>query len=359
MSQITVDVKHHQYPIYIDSNLINRADLFTSHIVSNQVFVITNETLSNLYLDSLEKSLSEFDVSVFKIQDGERFKSFETFQSIIDELISGNFRRNATIVALGGGVVGDIAGFSAACYQRGIPFIQIPTTLLAMVDSSVGGKTAINHPLAKNMVGAFYQPQAVIADIQCLTTLPDREFSAGMAEVIKYGLIYDPELLDFLERQVLAIRGKEPEALTHIIRRSCEIKAKIVGEDEKEKGVRAILNLGHTFGHAIEKVGGYTEFLHGEAVAIGTCMAMSLALEHSKVSAEYCRRVCRVFENYDLPTRVTDQYDDSELLSAMRHDKKNQSTKITLVVPDGEGRVVVSDQFDDLEILKAIRSRMT
>ena len=225
--------------------------------------------------------------------------------------------------------MGDISGFVASCYQRGIPFIQVPTTLLAMVDSSVGGKTAINHPQAKNMVGAFYQPEAVIVDLDCLNTLPAREFAAGMAEVIKYGLIYDFALFQYLEANVQAIKSKQPEHLQKIISQCCSIKAEVVQQDEKEKGIRGILNLGHTFGHAIEKAGDYQRFLHGEAVAIGICMAFEMAKNDGIISSDYLNRVLNLFKQFDLPTLLSGEYSVDSLLETMRHDKKNKTEKIT------------------------------
>ncbi|WP_144392982.1 3-dehydroquinate synthase [Pleionea sediminis] len=358
MAQLTVDVKHHRYPIFIDNTILSQAEFFKPYIQSTQVFVITNETVGGLYLSKLNSVLDNYEVSTYFMPDGEAYKSFDTFQSIIEALIKNGLRRNATIIALGGGVVGDMAGFSAACYQRGIPFIQVPTTLLAMVDSSVGGKTAINHPLAKNMVGAFYQPQAVVVDLDCLYTLPAREFAAGMAEVIKYGLIRDSEFLEYLEMQSTEILSKNSDALSNIVKVSCAIKAKIVELDETEQGLRGILNLGHTFGHAIEKAGAYEDFLHGEAVAIGTCMVMALAEDKGLITAEYFQRVCSLYRTYNLPTTIPKTFKISELLSTMRHDKKNQSSNITLVVPVGVGKVEITERFCESDIKQAIGSRM-
>ncbi len=358
MKQVSVGLGSRSYPITIGTDLLNQNKLFSPHIASDQVFLITNSTVSDLYLDQIKAVLTDRQLTVFEMGDGESFKSFDTFHSIIESMIRAHCRRNVTVIALGGGVVGDMAGFSAACYQRGVPFIQVPTTLLAMVDSSVGGKTAINHSLAKNMVGAFYQPQAVIADLNCLATLPPREFAAGMAEVIKYGLIYDYEFFKYLEQKVAAVRKREPDVLATIVARCCEIKAEVVQQDEREEGIRGILNLGHTFGHAIEKAGNYQVFLHGEAVAIGTCMAFELAVAQKLIDLSYLEAVVQLFKALQLPTVLNEKYPVEQLLSTMRHDKKNQSARIRLVIPVGLGKVEMSDHFNDNDILSAIAKRI-
>jgi len=356
MKQVSVSVDNHQYPIFIGENLLSSGSLISDYIASDQVLIVTNPTVKELYLQPLKDALSSFQVEVFEMSDGEVFKSLETFEKIMQQMLLKGFRRNATIVALGGGVVGDLAGFSAACYQRGIPFVQVPTTLLAMVDSSVGGKTAVNHPLAKNMIGAFYQPQAVIADLTCLSSLPAREFSAGMAEVIKYGLITDFTLFELIEQQSTALLARDAKALSSIIERCCQIKAEVVNADEREQGVRAILNLGHTFGHAIEKAGNYRHWLHGEAVAIGTMMAFQLACRHGLIEQSYVERLETLFLAFNLPTRVPSSTNADELFETMRHDKKNISDKIRLIVPNGLGTVIITEQFDRDQITQAITS---
>lgn len=358
MKQVSVELGNRSYPICIGSDLLNQTSFFSPHIASEQVFVITNPTVSTLYLERLRVSLEGYNVSIFEMGDGETYKSFETFQNIIEAMIQSHCRRNVTVIALGGGVVGDMAGFSAACYQRGVPFIQVPTTLLAMVDSSVGGKTAINHPLAKNMVGAFYQPQAVIVDLNSLSTLSQREFAAGLAEVVKYGLIYDFDFFKYLEDNVEAILDKDKEVLAAIVTRCCEIKAEVVAQDERESGIRGILNLGHTFGHAIEKAGKYHAFLHGEAVVIGTCMAFELALAKGLIDKEYMGSVVKLFEAFNLPVFLYEKYTVDQLLSTMRHDKKNQSEKIRLVIPVGLGKVEISDRYSESDIRSAIAKRI-
>jgi 3-dehydroquinate synthase len=249
MKQVWVDLGQRSYPITIGTHLLQRSDLFQPHLSSDHVFIITNSTVSSLYLNLLEESLSSYQVQVFEMGDGETYKNFATFEAVIEAMIVAQCRRNTTVIALGGGVVGDMAGFAAACYQRGVPFIQVPTTLLAMVDSSVGGKTAINHSLAKNMVGAFYQPQAVVADLACLSSLPEREFAAGMAEVVKYGLIYDFDFFQFLGANLPAIQQRNSEVLAAMVARCCEIKAEVVKLDERETGLRAILNFWDTINY--------------------------------------------------------------------------------------------------------------
>lgn len=274
MQTLKVDLGERSYPIYIGEGLLDQPELLAPHIAGRQVAIVSNETVAPLYLERLSKTLGAYSVLPVVLPDGEAHKNWETLQLIFDGLLTARHDRRTTVVALGGGVIGDMAGFAAACYQRGVDFIQVPTTLLSQVDSSVGGKTGINHPLGKNMVGAFYQPNAVLIDTTSLKTLPARELSAGLAEVIKYGLICDKPFLAWLEDNMQALRALDPVALTEAIRRSCAAKAAVVGADERESGVRATLNLGHTFGHAIETHMGYGVWLHGEAVAAGTVMAL-------------------------------------------------------------------------------------
>lgn len=298
---VRIDLGERSYPIVIGPHLLNDATLLNEHVAARDILVVTNETIAPLYLEPLTKALTDRRVSTVALRDGEQFKTLESFGLVLDALIEGRFNRDAAVIALGGGVIGDMAGFAAACYQRGIDYIQVPTTLLAQVDSSVGGKTAVNHPQGKNMIGAFYQPQAVIADISTLATLPAREFSAGLAEVVKYGLIYDLEFLTWLERNVDALKARDDAATVYAVRRSCEIKATVVGADEREQGIRAILNLGHTFGHAIETATGYTQWLHGEAVAAGMVMATDLSHRLGWVSREDLERTIELLRRFDLP----------------------------------------------------------
>jgi len=277
METLNVELKERSYPIFIGTGILGQAELIRPYIHGRQVMIVTNETIAPLYLELCKAALNDFQVESVILPDGEQYKNLDTLNSIFDALLTHRFNRHATLIALGGGVIGDITGFAASAYQRGIPFIQIPTTLLAQVDSSVGGKTAVNHPLGKNMIGAFYQPQCVIADIKTLNTLEDRQLKSGIAEVIKYGLINDPEFFSWLETNMDKLLQRDHEALTYAIKRSCQDKADIVSMDETEQGVRALLNLGHTFGHAIETGMGYGQWLHGEGVAAGICMAAHLS----------------------------------------------------------------------------------
>ena len=278
MHTLHVELGERSYPIYIGRDLLNDPQLLGAHLTGSQVVVVTNETVSPLYLDRLLATLGERAlVTEVILPDGEQFKNLETLNQIFDRMMHDRHNRSTTMIALGGGVVGDITGFAAACYQRGVNFIQVPTTLLSQVDSSVGGKTAVNHPLGKNMIGAFYQPQAVLIDINTLHTLSPREFAAGLAEVVKYGLICDLPFYRWLQEQTPRLLAREEAALAEAIERSCSSKAAVVAADEREGGLRAILNLGHTFGHAIETAQGYGKWLHGEAVAVGMLMAMELS----------------------------------------------------------------------------------
>ena len=332
MKTLQVELGDRSYPIYIGAGLLNQAELYTQHIKAKQVMVVTNTTIAPLYLDKVLKNLQGFAVETVILPDGEQFKTLETVTHIFDQLLAGKFSRNATLIALGGGVIGDMGGFAAACYQRGIAFIQIPTTLLAQVDSSVGGKTGVNHPLGKNMIGAFYQPQCVIADADVLDTLDDRQLSAGLAEVIKYGLIRDPEFFEWLETNINALLARDKQALAYAIERSCLNKAEIVSEDEMETGVRATLNLGHTFGHAIETGAGYGTYLHGEAVAIGTCQAADLSRRKGWLTDADVDRIIALFKKCNLPTQPPEQLDSDRFLELMAVDKKNVNGQIRLIL---------------------------
>jgi len=332
MKTLQVELGHRSYPIYIGAGLLSQAELYTRHIKARQVMVVTNTTIAPLYLDKVLKNLQGFAVETVILPDGEQFKTLETVTHIFDKLLAGKFSRNATLIALGGGVIGDMGGFAAACYQRGIAFVQIPTTLLAQVDSSVGGKTGVNHPLGKNMIGAFYQPQCVIADADVLDTLDDRQLSAGLAEVIKYGLIRDLEFFEWLEANINALLARDKQALAYAIERSCINKAEIVSEDETETGVRATLNLGHTFGHAIETGAGYGTYLHGEAVAIGTCQAADLSRRKGWLTDADVDRIIALFKKCKLPTHPPEQLDSDRFLELMAVDKKNVNGQIRLIL---------------------------
>jgi len=332
MKKIQVELGNRSYPIYIGSDLLNKPELYTQHIKAKQVLVVTNTTIAPLYLDKVLKNLVNYDVETVLLPDGEQFKTLEYVTHIFDKLLASKFSRNATLIALGGGVIGDMGGFAAACYQRGIAFLQIPTTVLAQVDSSVGGKTGINHPLGKNMIGAFYQPQCVIADADVLDTLDDRQLSAGLAEVIKYGLIRDGEFFEWLENNIENLLARDKQALAYAIEKSCLNKAEIVSEDETETGVRATLNLGHTFGHAIETGSGYGTYLHGEAVAIGTCQAADLSRNKGWLTNSDVDRITALFKKCNLPTTPPEQLDSDRFLELMAVDKKNVNGNIRLVL---------------------------
>ncbi|SJM93949.1 3-dehydroquinate synthase [Crenothrix polyspora] len=332
MKKLTVELGERSYPIYIGSGLLNQADIYRKHIKSVQVLVVSNEKVAALYLDAVLNQLQDYRVETVILPDGESFKTLEHVTQVFDTLLAAKFSRNATLIALGGGVIGDMGGFAAACYQRGIAFLQIPTTLLAQVDSSVGGKTGVNHPLGKNMIGAFYQPQCVIADADVLDTLDDRQLSAGLAEVIKYGLIRDATFFVWLENNIDALLARDKTALSYAIEQSCLNKAQIVAEDETETGVRATLNLGHTFGHAIETGTGYSEYLHGEAVAIGTCQAADLSRRKGWLGDADVERIVALFKRARLPVLPPAQMDCEQFLALMAVDKKNVDGLIRLIL---------------------------
>lgn len=349
---LTVDLGDRAYPINIGPGLLSNAELYLPYMRSSQVLVVSNETVAPLYLDKVLAVLKGKQVATVVFPDGERYKTLEVLNSAFDELLENRFSRDCTMVALGGGVVGDMAGFAAASYQRGVDFIQVPTTLLAQVDSSVGGKTGVNHPLGKNMIGAFHQPRAVVIDTDTLGTLPDRELAAGIAEVIKYGLIRDREFLDWISANVHALRARDPEALAFAIERSCRNKAEVVAEDERESGARALLNLGHTFGHAIETGMGYGNWLHGEAVACGMCMAADMSARLGWLPAEDLAGVRDLTEAFELPVDPPRALGVERFLELMAVDKKVIAGKLRLVLLKALGSAVVTADFDP-EVLRA------
>jgi shikimate kinase / 3-dehydroquinate synthase len=342
-SVLRVGLQERSYEIHIGLGLLAHADLLLAHIPHKRVAIVSNSTVAPLYLAQLTASLKNIGVSTIEIvlPDGERYKTSETLNLIFDALLQYRCERSTPLIALGGGVIGDMTGFAAACYLRGVPFMQIPTTLLSQVDSSVGGKTGINHPLGKNMIGAFYQPQLVLADIDTLKTLPDRELSAGLAEVIKYGLIRDLPFLEWLEQNMHALIARDAQALQYAIRRSCENKAEVVGVDERESGERALLNLGHTFGHAIETGMGYGVWLHGEAVAAGTMMAADLSRRLGWLSEVDVHRVRTLFKRANLPVIAPDLGMET-YLEFMGHDKKVEQGKIRFVLLKKLGEAVMT-----------------
>ncbi|MGF2736584.1 3-dehydroquinate synthase [Marinobacter sp. DUT-1] len=329
--ELTVDLGERSYPILIGSGLLGSTDL-SPYVAGSQVMIVTNDTVAPLYLDKIRNSFPGKQVDTVVLPDGERFKDWQTLNRIFDALLEQRHSRKTTLVALGGGVIGDMAGFAAACYQRGVPFIQVPTTLLSQVDSSVGGKTGINHPLGKNMIGAFHQPQVVLIDTDTLQTLPPREVSAGLAEVIKYGLIRDAEFLGWLENHMDALVGLEADVLAEAIYRSCACKAEVVALDEREGGLRAILNLGHTFGHAIETFAGYGTWLHGEAVGSGMIMAADLSAREGMISGEDYRRAVDIILRAGLPERPPEAMTPEDFMRLMAVDKKNVDGALRLVL---------------------------
>jgi 3-dehydroquinate synthase len=348
MQTLTVDLGDRSYPIHIGPGLLSQPDLIVPHLLQKRVMVVTNTTVAPLYLAQLTATLESAGVKVAKVvlPDGEVYKNWETLNLIFDALLTDRAERKTTLIALGGGVIGDMTGFAAACYQRGVPFIQIPTTLLSQVDSSVGGKTGINHPLGKNMIGAFYQPKVVLADTDTLKTLPPRELSAGLAEVIKYGLIWDAEFLAWLEANMDKLRALDAAAIAHAIYRSCEIKAQVVGEDEREGGIRAILNLGHTFGHAIETGMGYGNWLHGEAVAAGMVMAAQTSQRMGWISEADVERTRALIRAAGLPDVAPDLGVDT-YLEYMGHDKKVEGGKMRFVLLKKLGEAVITGDVPD------------
>ncbi|MER2555152.1 MAG: 3-dehydroquinate synthase [Thauera sp.] len=358
MQTLNVALGERAYPIHIGRGLLDRADLILPHLKTRRVALVTNEVVGPLYLERLRSGLERAGVrtSAVVLPDGEAHKDWLTLNLIFDMLLAERCERSTTLIALGGGVVGDMGGFAAACYQRGMPFIQIPTTLLAQVDSSVGGKTAINHPLGKNMIGAFYQPRLVLADLDTLDTLPDRELSAGLAEVIKYGLIRDAEFLAWLEANLERLVARDTDALAFAVERSCRNKAEVVAADETEQGERALLNLGHTFGHAIETGLGYGEWLHGEAVAAGTMMAAELSRHLGWIGVAEVERIGALFARARLPVwgakLGTERY-----LALMAHDKKVEAGRLRLVLLRSLGRAVIHGEATADEIAAAIEAR--
>jgi 3-dehydroquinate synthase len=356
MKTVNVGLGERSYPIHVGRGVLAQTALLLPHLMQPRVAVVTNATVAPLYLEPLARALEGAGVQVVRaiVPDGEEHKNWQSLNAIFDVLLSHRCERKTTVIALGGGVVGDVAGFAASSYQRGVPFVQIPTTLLAQVDSSVGGKTAINHPLGKNMIGAFYQPRLVLSDIATLDTLPERELSAGLAEVIKYGLIMDRPFLDWLDGNMEKLRARDAEALTHAVVRSCENKAAVVAADERETGERALLNLGHTFGHAIEAGLGFGTWLHGEAVAAGTLMAAQLSRRMGLLEAADVERIAALMRRAGLPTRAPD-LGRERYLELMGHDKKVEGGRLRLILLRSLGKAFVTSEFSagDLDAVLA------
>ena len=344
MQTLQVDVGHSSYPIAIGAGLLSDRDLLGAQIPGHDLLIVTNTTVAKLYLAKLTNCFSQRRIAECILPDGEQHKTLQTAGWVFDALVGNKMNRDVTVLALGGGVVGDIAGFAAACYQRGVGYVQLPTTLLAQVDSSVGGKTGVNHTSGKNLIGAFYQPRAVIADTDALKTLPDRELKSGLAEVIKYGCVWDPLLFEWLDRNMAALLARDAEALTYAISRSCEIKAKVVARDERENDLRAILNFGHTFGHAIEAATGYETFLHGEAVALGMLIAADLSHRLGLIDAAVKTRIHDILQHAGLPTEAP-RVGAGRALALMQMDKKVRAGALRLVLLEKLGRAVTTATY--------------
>lgn len=357
MTTLNVNLGERSYPIFIAKNLLGDTQLLQPYIPGNSALIVSNETVAPLYLEKTQAMLSGVRHETVILPDGEKYKNLEVLNQIYDGLLSNRLDRNTTVIALGGGVVGDMAGFASASYQRGVHFIQIPTTLLAQVDSSVGGKTGVNHALGKNMIGAFHQPKAVIADTETLKTLPDRELSAGIGEVIKYGLINQPDFFSWLEQNMDALLAKDSAALTHAIENSCQAKADIVAADERESGQRALLNLGHTFGHAIENNLGYGEWLHGEAIGAGMCMAARMSHQMQWLSTSDMQRTFKLIKKAKLPINAPSSISNDDFLALMSVDKKVMDGVLKLVLMKGIGQSIVTSDYTREQLVNVINNR--
>ena len=359
MKTINIDLGDRSYPIYVGDQLIDNPTILLNHIHTHTVVVVTNTTVAPLYLDTVTQSLGDnTHIIPIILPDGEQYKNTETLNAIYEVLLKNKCDREVMLIALGGGVIGDITGFAAASFMRGVKFIQIPTTLLSQVDSSVGGKTGINHALGKNMIGAFYQPQCVIADVGLLKTLPDRELSAGLAEVIKYGLIRDAAFFVWLEKTMPSLINKDPSTLIEAVIRSCENKADVVAQDEFEssKGIRATLNLGHTFGHAIEHAMGYGNWLHGEAVAVGMVMAAFLSQELGWLNSDEFDRTKQLIANANLPINPPDIPVD-QFMGLMQSDKKSQRGRIHLILQKTIGEAILTSDYPEALLRKTLQQK--
>lgn len=347
---VEVELGDRTYPIYIGSGLLAGGDLLRKHVPGNTALVVTNETVAPLYLDRVVAALSEggeIRVEVVILPDGEEHKNMDVLMKVFDKALDARLDRQTTFVALGGGVIGDMTGFAAASYQRGVHFVQIPTTVMAMVDSSVGGKTGVNHPAGKNMIGAFYQPRCVLIDTDTLSTLPDREYASGMAEVVKYGLIRDADFFEWQEKNVDALAARDDDVVVTAIERSCVNKAQVVALDEKEGGVRATLNLGHTFGHAIETGIGYGEWLHGEAVSVGMAMAADMSERLGWIDESVAARTLALLKKFNLPVDVPECMTVETFEKLMAVDKKAANGKLRLILLKGDlGGCVFTADFD-------------
>ena len=353
MRTLTVNLEDRSYPIYIGAGISLKDELYSKHISSNKIALITNEEIADLYLSEISQTLTSFDLKVLVLPEGESQKNLETVQNAIEFLSDNGIDRQASIIAFGGGVVGDISGFVASSYMRGIKFLQVPTTLLAQVDSSVGGKTGVNTRKGKNLIGAFYQPSAVIADTRFLETLESERFSEGLAEVIKYGLIRDRDFFEWLEVNISEILSLDSKAMAHLIERCCQIKAEVVSQDEREGSVRAILNFGHTFGHAIESLTEYSVYSHGEAVAMGMIMASNMSQKMGMLSSEDTKRIKNLIESMNLPVSSPD-LDNNDFFESMKRDKKAQDGEIRLILLESIGSAKITSDYPKEVLMKTI-----
>ena len=356
MKQVVVELGDRSYPIYIGAGMLAQAADLLGPRLSEQTLVVSNTVVAPLYLDALLDGLPDITSRTLIVEDGERRKTVETMNAVITRLLEERFSRTCTLVALGGGVIGDVTGFAAACYQRGVSYVQVPTTLLAQVDSAVGGKTAVNHRLGKNMIGAFHQPVAVLSDTDVLASLPERELRAGVAEVIKYGLINDAQFFNWLEDNMDGLLQRDAACLVHAIEVSCRNKAAIVSRDEREAGLRAILNLGHTFGHAIETALNYETWLHGEAVAAGMSMAAHLSARTTGFPESDVRRVNSLLEKAGLSITLPDKVSRGQLRELMAVDKKSRHGRLHLVLLEEIGRAVVTAEFEEADLEATLES---
>ncbi len=347
MKTLNLDLQEKSYPIYIGQDLLLEGDLLTKHISGKQIMIVTNTTVAPLYLQKVQNLLSSFELAQVILSDGEKYKTLDTLNCIFNALLEHRFDRSCTLIALGGGVVGDITGFAAASYQRGVNFIQIPTTLLSQVDSSVGGKTGVNHPLGKNMIGAFHQPKCVLIDINTLDTLDNQQYSAGMAEVIKYGLLGHLNFFNFLQENIKDLMDRDTSLMAEIIYQSCQHKANIVAQDELEVGKRTLLNLGHTFGHAIENTLGYGTFLHGEAISVGMLMTARLSQLEGHLSGNQVAQVQDLLEKANLPISIVGKISTFAFMKAMSVDKKVINGNIRLILLKELGRAFICDDYQN------------
>lgn len=349
--QLEVALADRSYPIIIGQQLLAQSNFYSSAIKGKRVCIVSDSNVAPLYLDTLKTSLATYEIDEFILPAGEQHKSLQQWQALLDQLVGNKHHRDTTLVALGGGVVGDLTGFAAACYQRGINFIQIPTTLLAQVDASVGGKTAVNHAHGKNLIGAFYQPSLVLIDVDLLASLPEREYVAGLAEVVKYGCIADREFFQWLEANVQGLLTRDSDVLQYAVWRSCQIKADIVSQDERDTGVRATLNFGHTFAHAIELAGNYQQFFHGEAVAIGMVLAAKLSRDLAMLRDEECQRIEQILKALGLPTALTANMSPEKLYKNMQMDKKVHDERVCFILLSALGRAVSRSDVEKTTVL--------